>query len=88
MMSNIKVYDVEKHFYMQVEETVPIGNGTSKTIWHWDVYIASKGSTYYGRAEEKTKGTVIGWMELEAFDYLEEIKSLVVQRSKNKYRKA
>ncbi|WFE15343.1 hypothetical protein P4829_06530 [Bacillus atrophaeus] len=81
-MSNLNVYEVEKHFLMQVEETDSIkGIGLSATIWNWDVYIASKGETYFGMAEEKTKGTVIGWTELKDHDYLDEIKALVVQRS-------
>ncbi|WP_445983881.1 hypothetical protein ACUULN_15130 [Bacillus subtilis] len=85
-MSKLNVYEVEKHFYMQVEETEPFGNGTVSTIWNWDVYIASNDETYFGMAEEKTKGTVIGWTELKDHEYFEEIKSLVVQRSQENYR--
>ncbi|MEL3987019.1 hypothetical protein AAE038_18245 [Bacillus velezensis] len=81
-MSNQNVYEVEKHFLMQVEEADSIkGTGSSVKIWNWDVYIASKGETYFGMAEEKVKGTVISWTELTDHDYLGEIKNLVVQRS-------
>ncbi|CCU57696.1 hypothetical protein [Bacillus subtilis] len=84
-MSNIEYYNVINHFYMPVEETCA---GNVKDIWNWDVYIACKGFTYFGMAEEKIKGTIIAWTQLDSHEYFQEIQKLVVERSQREYHKS
>jgi hypothetical protein len=67
-MSNPRIYEVEKHYLVRAEYA---GNTTR----NWDVYIASSGEEYFGKAELKGDGddalktiAYIPWVPLQEKD--------------------
>lgn len=77
-MESRRVFAVEKHYLVEIEDTKPMGtNGTITTTYSWDVYIASKGTEYRGRAEEKSKSFSIPWTTLVENDLLQEMIKII-----------
>ncbi|WLR56507.1 hypothetical protein LC048_06270 [Mesobacillus subterraneus] len=62
-----KTFEVEEHHLVEIKETKPFGsNGSQTRTYHWEVFIASKGTEYRGKAiEPKDQKREIPWMTIE-----------------------
>ncbi|MBH0155998.1 hypothetical protein IHV10_06425 [Fictibacillus sp. 5RED26] len=74
-MSNPTIYEVEKQYLVRADYS-------SNVTRNWDVYIASKGEEYYGKAEcqdENGGRREIPWIKLknESVSPLDEIISIM-----------
>ncbi|AGK52020.1 hypothetical protein [Bacillus sp. 1NLA3E] len=69
-----RIYNVESHYLVEIDDVKSYGSsGTLTKTYSWDVYIASKGSEYRGRADEKNKNISIPWTVLKENNLLEEM---------------
>ncbi|MCV9884713.1 hypothetical protein [Metabacillus halosaccharovorans] len=57
-MANPRIYEVEKHYLVSADYS-------SNVTRNWDVYIASSGEEYYGKAIVEDGKRIIPWTKLK-----------------------
>lgn len=77
-MESKRVFNVENHYMVEIDKVKEMGStGTVSETFSWDIYIASKGEEYRGKAVCSNRGQfVIPWTTLTKDDLLHEMINL------------
>ncbi|MED4462669.1 hypothetical protein [Metabacillus fastidiosus] len=62
----MKRLNVEEHYLLLIDKERPFGsNGTWTETWTWEVFIASSGEEYMGKAVCENRDVKIPWIDLK-----------------------